>query len=272
MADAPIGIFDSGFGGLTVARAVLDQLPHEPVLYLGDTARQPYGPKPIGEVREYALECLDHLVDQGVKLLVIACNSASAAVLRDARQRYPVPVVEVIHPATRRAVAASRTGQIGVICTSATAESMAYDDAFTAAPHVTLHTQACPRFVEFVEAGVTSGPELLAAAHEYLDPLTSAGVDTLVLGCTHYPLLTGVLSYVMGDQVTLVSSAEETAKDVYRTLVRQGLERDPSLPEPVHRFLTTGQPEEFARIGRRFLGPELESVHQLAQATSWVRV
>ena len=272
MADAPIGIFDSGFGGLTVARAVLDQLPHEPVLYLGDTARQPYGPKPIGEVREFALECLDHLVDQGVKALVIACNSASAAVLRDARQRYPVPVVEVIHPATRRAVAASRTGRIGVICTRATAESLAYDDAFTAAPHVVLHTRACPRFVEFVEAGVTGGSELLAVAHEYLDPLTSAGIDTLILGCTHYPLLTGALSYVMGDQVTLVSSAEETAKDVYRLLVQHGLQRDAGLPAPVHRFLTTGQPEEFATIGRRFLGPELESVHQLAQATSWVQV
>lgn len=272
MADAPIGIFDSGFGGLTVARAVLDQLPHEPVLYLGDTARQPYGPQPIGEVREYALECLDHLVDQGVKALVIACNSASAAVLRDARERYPVPVVEVIHPATRRAVAASRTGRIGVICTRATAESMAYDDAFTAAPHVELHTRACPRFVEFVEAGVTSGPELMAVAHEYLDPLTSVGIDTLILGCTHYPLLTGIVSYVMGDQVTLVSSAEETAKDVYRLLVQHGLERDPSLPAPVHRFLTTGQPAEFAAIGRRFLGPELEQVTQLASATSWVTV
>jgi glutamate racemase len=272
VADAPIGIFDSGFGGLTVARAVLDQLPHEPVLYLGDTARQPYGPKLIGEVREYALECLDHLVGQGVKMLVIACNSASAAVLRDARQRYPVPVVEVIHPAARRAAAASRTGQIGVICTAATAESMAYDDAFTAAPHVVLHTRACPRFVEFVEAGITSGPELLEVAHDYLDPLTSAGIDTLILGCTHYPLLTGVVSYVMGDQVTLVSSAEETAKDVYKLLVRLDLERDPSLPPPEHRFLTTGQPEEFARIGRRFLGPELQSVSQLAQATSWVQV
>ena len=272
MADAPIGIFDSGFGGLTVARAVLDQLPHEPVLYLGDTARQPYGPKPIGEVREYALECLDHLVDEGVKALVIACNSASAAVLRDARQRYPVPVVEVIHPATRRAVAASRTGRIGVICTRATADSMAYDDAFTAAPHVVLHTQACPRFVEFVEAGVTGGPELLQVAHGYLDPLTSQGIDTLILGCTHYPLLTGVLSFVLGDQVTLVSSAEETAKDVYRLLVEHGLERDAALPAPDHRFLTTGQPEEFATIGRRFLGPELDSVHQFSQATSWVRV
>lgn len=267
MADAPIGIFDSGFGGLTVARAVIDQLPHESVLYLGDTARQPYGPKPIGEVREYALDCLDHLVDQGVKTLVIACNSASAAVLRDARERYPVPVVEVIYPATRRAVAASRTGQIGVICTRATAESMAYDDAFAAAPHVTLHTQACPRFVDFVEAGVTSGPDLLAAAHDYLDPLVSEGIDTLILGCTHYPLLTAVLAFVMGDQVTLVSSAEETAKDVYRTLVRRGLERDPDLGPPTHRFLTTGRPDEFHRIGRRFLGPELQSADQFA----WVR-
>ncbi len=250
-----------------MARAVIDQLPHEPVLYLGDTARQPYGQKPIGEVREYALECLDHLVDQGVKVLVIACNSASAAVLRDARERYPIPVVEVILPATRRAVAASRTGQIGVICTRATAESMAYDDAFAAAPHVLLHTQACPRFVEFVEAGVTGGDELIKVAHEYLDPLISHGVDTLILGCTHYPLLTGVLSYVMGDQVTLVSSAEETAKDVYKLLVRHGLERDTSLPAPEHRFLTTGTPHEFETIGRRFLGPEMQQVNQFA----WVR-
>jgi glutamate racemase len=266
MADAPIGIFDSGFGGLTVARAVIDQLPHESVLYLGDTARQPYGPKAISEVREYALECLDHLVDQGVKLLVIACNSASAAVLRDARERYPVPVVEVIYPATRRAVAATRTGQIGVICTRATAESMAYDDAFAAAPQVHLSTQACPQLVEFVEAGVTSGPELLQVAHGYLDPLTDQGIDTLILGCTHYPLLTGVISYVMGEQVTLVSSAEETAKDVYRTLVRRGLERDPRLGPPVHQFLTTGDPEEFQRIGRRFLGPELQTARQFAWA------
>jgi glutamate racemase len=266
MADAPLGIFDSGFGGLTVARAVIDQLPHESVLYLGDTARQPYGPRPIRQVREYALECLDHLVDQGVKLLVIACNSASAAVLRDARERYPVPVVEVIMPAARRAVAASRTGRIGVICTRATAESMAYDDAFAAAPHVDLHTRACPRFVEFVEAGVTSGPELGAVAHEYLDPLTSVGVDTLILGCTHYPLLTAAISYVMGEQVTLVSSAEETAKDVYRTLVRLGLERDPHLGAPTHTFLTTGDPAEFQRIGRRFLGPELQSARRYAES------
>ena len=173
----------------------------------------------------------------------------------------------MILPATRRAVRATRNGHIGVICTRATAESQAYDDAFAAAPQVTLTTQACPRFVEFVEQGVTGGDELLAVAHEYLDPLVDAGVDTLVLGCTHYPLLTGVISYVMGDDVTLVSSAEECAKDVYRMLVQHGIERDPigtDVVPPVHRFLTTGQPEEFATTGRRFLGPELESVSQYA--------
>ncbi len=260
--DAPIGIFDSGFGGLTVARSVIDQLPHESLVYLGDTARQPYGPKPIAEVREYALECLDHLVDQGVKALVIACNSASAAMLRDARERYDVPVVEVIYPATRRAVAATRSGRIGVICTRATAESMAYDDAFAAAPHVDLSTRACPSFVDFVEAGVTGGDELLAVAHGYLDPLTAAGVDTLVLGCTHYPLLTAVISYVMGEEVTLVSSAEECAKDVYRTLADTALMRPGG--DPTYQFWTTGSPEEFETIGRRFLGPELGAALQYA--------
>ena len=166
MADAPIGIFDSGYGGLTVARAVLDQLPHEPVVYLGDTARQPYGPRPIAEVRAYALECLDELVERGVKLLVVACNSASAAVLHDARERYAVPVVEVIRPAVRRAVAATRNGRVGVISTEATATSGAYPDAFAAAPGVQVTSQACPRFVEFVEAGVTSGPGLIQVAQD----------------------------------------------------------------------------------------------------------
>ncbi|WP_460808777.1 glutamate racemase [Nocardioides salsibiostraticola] len=258
--DAPIGIFDSGFGGLTVARSVIDQLPHESVLYLGDTARAPYGPKRIGEVREYALECLDHLVDQGVKALVIACNSASAAMLRDARERYDVPVVEVIYPATRRAVSTTRNGRIGVICTRSTADSRAYDDAFAAAPQMVLTTQACPAFVDFVEQGITGGEDLISAAHEYLDPLTAAGVDTLVLGCTHYPLLTGVISYVMGDGVTLVSSAEECAQDVYKMLADTGLMRTEG--EPTYSFLTTGTPEDFETIGRRFLGPELAAAGQ----------
>ncbi len=264
MSDAPIGIFDSGVGGLTVARAILDQVPHESTLYIGDTLNTPYGPKPLAAIRAHALEVMDDLVDAGVKLLVIACNSASSAMLRDARERYTlrrgIPVVEVILPAARRAVAATKSGRIGVIATRATVESLAYDDAFAVAPGVTLTTQACPRFVELVEAGQTSGPEVLAVAHEYLDPVRAAGVDTLVLGCTHYPLLTGVISYVMGDEVTLVSSAEETAKDVFRTLVAHGMERNPEAGHPEHRFLATGDPEAFRARARRFLGPEVDAV------------
>jgi len=273
VTDAPIGIFDSGVGGLTVARAVLDQLPDEPVLYVGDTARGPYGPLPIAQVRSMALDLMDHLVDEGVKMLVIACNSASAAVLRDARERYAVPVVEVVHPAVRRAVQATRNGHIGVIGTMATITSGAYEDAFAAAPDLSLTVRACPRFVEFVESGVTGGAELLRVAHEYLDPVAAADVDTLVLGCTHYPLLTGVISYVMGEGVTLVSSAEETAKDVYRTLASQGLLRPDGGPAPVHRFLVTGDPEAFSRLGRRFLGPEIGSVGRAAlePAAVWAR-
>jgi glutamate racemase len=188
-------------------------------------------------------------------MLVIACNSASSAMLRDARERYDVPVVEVILPAARRAVAASRTGRVGVIGTRATVDSLSYDDAFAAAPHVELVTRACPRFVDFVERGVTGGPELTRVAHEYLDPLVDAGVDTLILGCTHYPLLTGVISLVMGDGVTLVSSAEECAKDVYKLLARTHVMREDG--EPTYQFLTTGSPDEFQATGRRFLGPEL---------------
>jgi glutamate racemase len=259
--DAPLGIFDSGVGGLTVARAVLDQMPSESIVYVGDTANGPYGPRRIADVRALALDVLDSLVEHHrVKLLVIACNSASAACLRDARERYPVPVIEVIQPAVRRAVAATRNGKIGVIGTSATIGSMAYNDAFAAAPHVELTTVACPRFVEFVERGDTNGPELLAVAEAYLEPIVTAGCDTLVLGCTHYPLLTGVISYVVGEQVTLVSSAEETAKDVYRELARTGGFRNDHLPPPEHRFLATGDPAPFERLGRRFLGPEVGEV------------
>ena len=264
-ASAPIGIFDSGVGGLTVARAVLDQLPHEPIVYVGDTARGPYGPLDLAEVHAYAVDVMDHLVEAGVKLLVIACNSASAACLHDARDRYDVPVVEVIEPAVRRAVAATRIGRVGVIGTEATISSGAYDERFAAADReVAVISAACPRFVEFVERGDTFSPELLDLASTYLAPLRGAGVDTLVLGCTHYPLLTGVLSWVMGDGVTLVSSAEETAKDVYRELARDGLFRDPDSPAPAHRFLATGDPEVFGTLGRRFLGPEITSVESAA--------
>jgi glutamate racemase len=260
VTDAPIGIFDSGVGGLTVARAVRDQLPGESILYIGDTAHSPYGPKKIADVRGYALEVLDDLVAQGVKMLVIACNTASAAMLRDARERYSVPVIEVIQPAVRRAVGTTRNNRVGVIGTVGTIASRAYEDAFAAATNLELFTQACPRFVEFVEAGVTTGDEVLAVAEEYLAPLREAGVDTLVLGCTHYPFLKGAISYVMGDAVTLVSSDTETANDVYRVLVSQGLLRTAATP-PTHRYEATGDSaDEFLQLAHRLIGPEVNRV------------
>ena len=266
MNNAPIGIFDSGVGGLTVARAIIDQLPNESIIYLGDTANTPYGPKSLNEVRALALSVMDRLVDEGVKLLVIACNTASAAVLRDARERYTegrgIPVVEVIQPAVRRAVAASRNGQVGVIGTSATITSRAYEDAFAAAVDLSVTSVACPEFVDYVERGITSGPELIALAESYLEPIKASQADTLVLGCTHYPLLTGAISYVMGEEVTLVSSAEETAKDVYRTLLAHNLLRTDQ-SKPSLRFQSTGDAESFSVLARRFLGPEVQSVEQI---------
>lgn len=254
--NAPIGIFDSGVGGLTVARAILDQLPNEELVYIGDTAHTPYGPRPIAEVRSLALEIMDALVERGVKMLVIACNTASSAVLRDARERYDVPVIEVIQPAVRRAVAATRNRRVGVIGTQATIASRAYEDAFAAAPDLHIASAACPRFVEFVERGETDGDEIIDIAREYLAPVQDAGVDTLVLGCTHYPMLAGPISYVMGPDVTLVSSAEETALDVYRQLRSHDALRTVMEP-PRHVFAetATGQSTAFARLSRRFLGP-----------------
>ena len=264
MSNAPIGIFDSGVGGLTVARAILDQLPNESTLYIGDTARGPYGPRSLAEVRDFSLETLDFLVDQGVKALVIACNTASAAMLRDARERYSIPVIEVIQPAVRRAVAATRTGKVGVIGTRATVDSKAYVDAFAAAPQLKISSIACPLFVEYVERGETSGDAITKVAREYLQPMIEAEVDTLVLGCTHYPLLTGVISYVMGNGVSLVSSAEETAKDLYRVLVENSLLRKASSTPASHKFLATGDSKAFEVLARRFLGPEVGSVqHQV---------
>lgn len=227
MNDAPIGIFDSGVGGLTVARAILDQLPGERLLYIGDTANSPYGPKPLGQVRSMALNVMDELVDSGVKMLVIACNTATAAALDEARERYTkgmgIPVIEVISPAARTAAALTRSGRVGVIATAGTVNSGAYARALQGIPGLNLTQQACPRFVELAEAGITTGPQVLDVAKEYLEPLQAAAVDTLVLGCTHYPLLAGPISYVMGRNVALVSSSEETAKDVYRELAARDL-------------------------------------------------
>lgn len=251
--DRPIGVFDSGFGGLTVLRSLVEQLPNEDFIYLGDTARAPYGPRSIAEVRKFALQGLDYLMDCGVKALVIACNSASSAVLRDARERYQVPITEVILPAASRAVSATRNGRVAVVATESTVNSESYSDAFAIAPHITLTAQACPRFVEFVEAGITGGEELLQVAEDYLAPIKRAQADTLILGCTHYPLLSGVIGYVLGNGVTLVSSAEACAQSTYSQLTQAGLLRHQPR-EATRTFLTTGDATNFQGIARRLLG------------------
>lgn len=267
---APIGIFDSGVGGLTVARAVIDYLPAERIRYVGDTAHAPYGPLPVEKIRAHALAVADSLVHSGVKMLVIACNTAAAAGVRQlAQNRYELPVLEVITPAVRRAMVVSRSRRIGVIGTEATIASGAYRATFAeqatvdgAINPVTVFEQACPSFVDFVERGITAGRQITGLAQAYLDPLQRHRVDTLVLGCTHYPLLAGVLQLVMGEQVTLVSSADETARDVFRTLTERDLladlaaSTDDAGPSR-HEFLATGDQDAFARLGRRFLGPEI---------------
>src|ERR1700751_2291504 len=252
---APIGVFESAVGGLTVARAIIDQLPDEDIIYVGDTGNGPYGPLTIPEIRGHALAIGDDLVDRGVKALVIACNTASAACLRDARERYDVPVVEVILPEVRRAVATTRNGRIGVIGTQATVASGAYQDAFAAARDTEITAVACPRFVDFVERGITSGRQVLGLAEGYLEPLQRAHVETLGLGCTHYPLLSGLIQLAMGETVTLVSSAEETAKELVRVLTELELLRPHDGPPATRVFEATGAPEAFTILAALFLRP-----------------
>ena len=231
----------------------MDQLPHESIHYIGDTLHGPYGPRSIAEVRQFSQNIADELVERGCKMIVIACNTATAAFLHDARERYDVPVVEVIRPAVRRAMATTRNGKVGVIGTQGTVNSGAYQDLFAVNPGVQAFATACPDFVPFVERGITSGRQILGVAENYLAPLQAEGVDTLVLGCTHYPLLSGVIQLAMGDNVTLVSSAEETAKDVLKVLTESDMLRANSEP-PTRVFESTGAPELFDKLAARFLG------------------
>jgi glutamate racemase len=257
----PIGVFDSGVGGLTVARAILDLLPSESLVYVGDAAHFPYGPKPVEEIRGYAMDVASYLVEQDVKLLVVACNSIEVSAIGDIATAHGVPVVGVINPGARAAIRATRNGVVGVIGTVATIETGAYQRAVGSA--VELHAAACPVFVEHVERGDTASDELRTAAREYLAPLRERGIDTLILGCTHYPLLAGLLQMELGPDVVLVSSAEETAKDVSAELSRSGRLREDAAA-PHHAFLTTGDAEPFRDLAQLFLGSEVadvEAVH-----------
>jgi glutamate racemase len=237
----------------------MDLLPDERVIYVGDTARGPYGPRDLGEVRMFTAEIVDWLANQHTKLVVAACNTASAAALETDPLSFPIPVVGVIAPAVAAAVRATRNGRVGVVGTVGTIMSGAYDRAvFAVDPDVKLFSQPCPRFVELVETGRTTDREVLETAASYLAPLVAADIDTLILGCTHYPLLTGVLSYLMGTNVVLVSSAEEAARNVFALLVRSRLLAHEGVP--AHRFVSTGDRRAFARLAARFLGPRLRDV------------
>jgi glutamate racemase len=261
VADArSIGMFDSGVGGLTVARAVIDLLPNEAIAYFGDSARYPYGDRPVAEIRTFAREIAAFLLARDVKMLVVACNSVEVAAIEELTDRAGVPVLGVIDAGVRGALRATRNGRVGVIGTTATIESEAYRRAISREDgDVQLFSQACPAFVPHVERGDTTSDELQAIAERYLKPLVDAGIDTLILGCTHYPLLSGLLRVVMGPEVLLISSAEETAKDVYAALRRDGLLRQDATP-PRHVFMCSGDPESFLALGGRFLGPEILEV------------
>lgn len=282
MDERPVGMFDSGFGGLTVARAVIDLLPNEDLVYMGDTGRYPYGPRPLDEVRDFARQITQYLIDEfDVKLLVVACNTASAAALDGLQATSAVPVVGVIEPGVRSLVAASRTGRVGVIGTVGTIASGAYQRAVAAmcrragrdgtdVRDIDLTCSACPGLVEFVEKGETGTDQVHVLLERLLAPMRHADIDTLLLGCTHYPFLARAISDVMGREVVLVSSADETAFEVRRLLIDTGLARGPRDKADgqhgvVHRWLSSGDVARFVELGRRLLGPELAG----AEAVVW---
>jgi glutamate racemase len=257
MERRPVGMFDSGSGGLTVARAFIDLLPGEDLVYLGDTARYPYGPRSLDQVRGYAHQIASHLVDAyDIKALVVACNTAAAAAIDEIRESLPVPVIGVIEPGTRALVAATRTGRVGVIGTVGTIGSGAYQRAVAdAGEPVELTCAACPGFVEFVEQGDTNSDQVHVLAERLLAPVREAKVDTLLLGCTHYPYLARTISDVMGPDVVLVSSADETAFEVRRRLLDMGLSEPASDSPGRRRFVVSGDPHHFRQLGYRLLGP-----------------
>jgi len=260
MNKKPIGVFDSGVGGLTVVRSLTGRLPGEDIIYLGDDARGPYGPRDLDQVRRFAREIIEYLLALEVKLVVVACNTATAAVIQEAQRDYDVPIVGVIRPGARAALQRSTTRRIGVVGTVGTIESGSYQRELRRLdPTVEVYSQACPEFVEFVERSEVHGNRIGGIARGYLEPMVEAGVDTVILGCTHYPLLEDLLEEVVGPGVVLISSADETAVEVEGVLERLGWSSDNSSPGRMS-FLTTGDTGKCVELGRVFLGPEVKNV------------
>lgn len=257
MSDLPIGIFDSGVGGLTVARSVMETLPKESILYLGDTARVPYGTKSATTVARYARSAATLLLDQGIKLLVVACNTASAYALEELQATLDVPVLGVVEPGSEAALRTSRNRRIGVIGTPGTIRSEQYQQTIASLDSsAQVFCKACPLFVPLAEEGWIAGDVPLRVAEVYLEELLTREIDTLVLGCTHYPLLAGVIQEAAGPQVNLVDSAHSTSRAVADVLAAGSLCAEPNQP-PRHRFFCTDSPETFVRVGERFLGESI---------------
>jgi glutamate racemase len=261
-----VGVFDSGMGGLTVLHECLVTMPHEDFVYLGDGARLPYGPRPPAELRRFSREIAGYLAGQGVKLIVAACNSATSAALPELQTHLDVPVVGVLTPEAHAAVQATRNRRVGLLATQATVASGRYEELVRALDAgVRVHAVACPRLVPLIESSDPFGPLTVEAVREYAEPLKRAEVDTVILGCTHYPLIRPILQRVFGRDVTLVFSAEETAREVAETLARKGIE-NASDREGVYRFLTTGDPELFRATGARFLQLPIAEVEHVTIA------
>ena len=257
---APIGVFDSGIGGLTVVREIARQLPNESIVYFGDTARVPYGPKSPDTVLRYSREITSYLQDQGVKAVVVACNTATAHALPALQAEYALPVVGVVDPGAQAAVEASAAGEIGVIGTAGTVKSGAYERAIhRIAPSMHVTARACPLFVPLVEEGWLDSEPTRLIAREYLAPLAQARIDTLVLGCTHYPLLKPLLAALLGPDVRLIDSAEKTAQQIGARLAEKGLAAGLDAV-PRYRFIASDAPEQFLRVGQQFLGAAIEHV------------
>jgi glutamate racemase len=259
----PIGVFDSGVGGLTVLGEIRDRLPYENTVYFGDTARVPYGVRDPAEVREFAFEIITYLTDLDVKLVVVACNTASAVALEAAQAEFDVPVVGVIEPGARAAAVDTINRRVGVLATRVTVESGAYRRAVrNLDAGIEVHEQACPEFVPLIEKGVVDGPELEKVARGYLDPLMSRRVDAVILGCTHYPLISATINRILGPEVRLISSAGQTALEVSRILSRRGYLRRPRDADDLgaSTYVCSADPAEFAALGGRFLGEEIEAV------------
>jgi len=259
----PIGVFDSGVGGLTVLSEIRDRLPYEHTVYFGDTARVPYGPRETAEVRWFSYEIVRYLVERDVKMVVIACNTATAAALRTLQRSFEVPIVGVIEPGARAAVLETRSRRVGVMATRLTAKSGAYRRAVHSLDAgIEVHEQPCPEFVPLIEKGVVDGPELEGIARGYAGPLKDEGVDAVILGCTHYPLISATINRALGPEVRLISSAGQTALEVGRMLSRRGHLRRPRNAEDRGNatYVCSADPDEFATLGSRFLDEEIEAV------------